>query len=552
MASLATVAAAQSTLVAGGPDLHMTIKAGDLSVFEPADFSFFADALLVVALVAGYCYVHTRRSQIAISTSVLKKTALIECDAPFTRSRQSPPRAEQSPTDRSPANADRAPANADRAPARRPRSPPGTDICRKLNQSICACDTTEGVLSLVASSGHQMNAVNLSTAMHRVARWTKKSHLDVDEVRSSAPWKKLVRLAHLRVTDMTVQGISNMLWAVGVMRLDVEEETQFLNSLADAARNHASEHTPQALANIAWACAVLQWRNEDLLTSVRDSAITIINGFNPQDLSNIAWALGTISFLDTKFLDAMAPVAIPMLGACKPAELSNILWAFATAGCFNQELMERASDVVCEAPEALTSQAVSNVAWSCATLGHNDERLMGHIMRVAIAKMRWFSPSELANLLWACATLNTSNHRLLDGACVSMVRSSERYTGEDLSNSVWALATLQHCSTNCCETLVRAAMRQDKMAPKAMTNILWGFATLGYKGASSLFVSWAPEFVRRSEEFTTTELVTIAWSYAAGGVRTPELLECIQRATRGSMSQDEEQALKLAFQKLSF
>mmetsp|Transcript_16585 Transcript_16585/g.36693 ORF Transcript_16585/g.36693 Transcript_16585/m.36693 type:complete len:550 (-) Transcript_16585:172-1821(-) len=536
-------AAAQATVTAGSQDMQMTIQAGDLSSFESTDYGVWADGMLIVALVAGYFFVQTRRSKAAISAKVMQKAALIEHDSDETpalpRLRKASSPREQSPTQTT--------------PTKRPRPTAATDTCRKLNQAICASESAEQVLALVASSGHQMNAVNLSTAMHRVARWTKKSQLDVDEVRSSAPWKKLVRLSHQRVADVTVQGISNMLWAAGVLRVDVEQDAQFMAALAETASKHATEHTPQALANIVWTCAVLQWRNVELLTQMRSAAVASIKEFNPQDLSNIAWALGTVRFLDSAFLQAMTKVAIPMLGACKPAELSNIVWACASAGYLNRELMERASDVVCAGPEAFTSQSVSNVAWSFATLGFNDERLMSSITRVAVAKMRWFSPSELSNLLWACATLNVGGPRVLDAACTTIIRSHDRFSGDDLSNTVWALATLKFGSSVACDHLVRAcAARRSEMSAKAMTNVLWGFATLGYKGACSLFVNWAGVIVERNAEFTPTELVTVAWGYANSGVRVPELLACIAKEVQGKLNQDEEQALKLAFQKLSF
>mmetsp|Transcript_122442 Transcript_122442/g.280597 ORF Transcript_122442/g.280597 Transcript_122442/m.280597 type:complete len:573 (-) Transcript_122442:214-1932(-) len=539
--------------VAAGPTvgagtMETTIQAGDLSKFHASnfDYSYIADILLVVALAAGYFFVHKYRD-----TSVVKATRQVQkkeeqllqdCFEPRKKSYTKTPDETRTPLT----------THMTAKPKSGRSSGSTSERHRQLNQQLCKLEHAEEVLAMVAESGMQMNGVNLSTALHRVAKWSKKQRLDVVEVRGAPQWKKLVRLTHQKLGELTAQGVANTLWAVGTMQLPMEEEPKFIADVIAAAEEHVESFTPQALANTAWACATMNWQHSTLLGKVQRSCVASFSSFNPQDLSNIAWAFGTLGFLSQAFLDGTAKVALPMVAACKPGEMANIVWAFARANQRPKELFDRVAEVVTSSADGLNSQALCTIAWSFATVGHKDEEMMASILRAGNLKMRWFSPKELSNLLWACATMNVGSDRFLDAACNSVVRCRDNFAGEEVANVIWALATLKFMHSQCCEHLANTILRRrDEISAKALTNILWGYATLGHKNPA-LFVNLA-EVVQSSVDcLSTTELITIAWSYSVCGVRIPEMLQTLARAASGTLDQQQAEVLSTSFKKLSF
>jgi len=451
--------------------METTIQAGDLSKFHADNFdiSYIADILLVVALAAGYFFVHKYRD----ASSVVKCSRQVEKkEEQLLQDCFEPPR---KPIGKG-LGETRAPFVAPAAArAKSGRSCGSTsERHRQLNQQLCKLEHAEEVLAMVGEFGMQMNGVNLSTALHRVAKWSKKQRLDLAEVRDTAQWKKLVRLTHQKLGELTAQGVANTLWAVGTMQLPINDEPKFIADVIAAAEEHVESFTPQALANSAWACATMGWQHTSLLGKVQRCCVSSFSSFNPQDLSNIAWAFGTLGFLTQPFLDGTAKVALPMVAACKPGEMANIVWAFARANQRPKELFDRVAEVVTSTADGLNSQALCTIAWSFATVGHTDEEMMASILRAGGLKMRWFSPKELSNLLWACATMNVASDRFLDTACNSVVRCRDSFTGEEVANVIWALATLKFmcacrgtrdCCPPGCVTFVRAQAQPVLRAP---------------------------------------------------------------------------------------
>ena len=54
------------------------------------------------------------------------------------------------------------------------------------------------------------------------------------------------------------------------------------------------EFNPQELVNMAWACATVGVRQEELLGAITGRALVRLEEFNPQNLANAARALPTL------------------------------------------------------------------------------------------------------------------------------------------------------------------------------------------------------------------------------------------------------------------
>jgi len=386
---------------------------------------------------------------------------------------------------------------------------------RRWNQRIVEATRSEEILEIVEEADTQLNAVNLATAVHRIAKWSKKGP---SSSRSNIAWRQLLGLIRVNADSFSAQGFANVFWALGTVHVDCAMEDQLLDSLATGMMRIMDQFNPQALTTVAWGMATMEYNNSVLGQAIKEACFKQLESFNQQDLANAAWALTSLGVSDDALLDRIADISALLIPSFKPQETANLMWAFAVAKRAHKELMDAVVAQVAESPDSLSSQALSNIAWSFAKLGKHDKELCKNIAAGASGRMRWFSPPELSKLLWAFATMEYRDDALMESAVMAAGKLADQFTPQLLSNTVWAMGTLKYSNSAVLDKLARAAStRKDSFAPQAAANLLWGYAVLGHR-SNSLFKKFADTITPRLGEFTPTTLVTTVWAFAVAGV----------------------------------
>ena len=116
------------------------------------------------------------------------------------------------------------------------------------NSELASEASAEAVLRLWEQRGPEFDAVNVATALHRLAK----------------------RL-HVCERSALAQGLR-------------------MRGLCAEAMGRIRYFNPQAVANTVWAFATLGHRPEALLGPLAEEAGRKLRDFNPQDLANTAWA----------------------------------------------------------------------------------------------------------------------------------------------------------------------------------------------------------------------------------------------------------------------
>lgn len=86
---------------------------------------------------------------------------------------------------------------------------------------------------------------------------------------------------------------------------------------------------PQELANIAWSCAKLSWRNGPLLGALSSSTQRKIHAFNAKDLASTTWAFQAISWADGPCLTLVGDASLRIMSEFNPQDLANTAWVYA-------------------------------------------------------------------------------------------------------------------------------------------------------------------------------------------------------------------------------
>ena len=74
----------------------------------------------------------------------------------------------------------------------------------------------------------------------------------------------------------------------------------------------------QELANLSWALAIANRRDERLFAALATAAERRVREFEPQSVANTAWAFATVNQRDEKLSKALAKAAERRLSALEP------------------------------------------------------------------------------------------------------------------------------------------------------------------------------------------------------------------------------------------
>lgn len=264
-----------------------------------------------------------------------------------------------------------------------------------INQQFIAIADSgniEKLMSAIDSNLAQMNLVNISTALHRLAKLTASDATKQARVRQSLVFEQMVPVVREALSK----------------RLGQDEPP------------HA-----QVLSNVAWALATVQFLDLPLLEKLADLASRKFPNFKPFELSSMLWAFAKFEDLDaaagvytTPFFSIAAaymshhvlkswfPFRCLVMAACAFArtghhdailfhriaegmvndvprassqEVSNVVWAFATAGVCVDQLFERVAQKCLRMPDMFKAQEIKSVAAGFIKIGYHHEELFAKV-----------------------------------------------------------------------------------------------------------------------------------------------------------------------------
>lgn len=245
-----------------------------------------------------------------------------------------------------------------------------------INSQIVAVAESGNFAQLVATiqiHAPQMNLVNLATALHRLAR--------------------------LAQGDAGAQ----LLLQEGAVVANLANHVQ-----AALLRAQASAGPPQcqALANITWSHATMQYVDRPLLNLIADIALRSISGFKPFELSTILWAFAKLGTYDPTIWDVGSDLF--ELGACRVAGapedfpfrcLVMTAWAFATAGHHDQDLFAGIAPRMMSLAHSGSCRELATALWAFCSAGVRDDRLFLEITRRATPRLEELTEEELKIML---------------------------------------------------------------------------------------------------------------------------------------------------------
>ncbi|KAF5830313.1 hypothetical protein DUNSADRAFT_14767 [Dunaliella salina] len=183
----------------------------------------------------------------------------------------------------------------------------------------------------------------------------------------------LLRIVRREMPVMDVQGVSNTLYSLAVLRWP---DMSLVEELMAAVQYRLDMSKPQNLANIIWSCVVLGYMPEQDWMVMYYRALDIrLHAFGPVDVSNTLWAFGRLQFDGKQYRVAPNVVrkllqqAYSVLPHLEPQHMANTLWGLARLGFVPGPMWSQAF-LNATGPKLLAMHAheLSSLAWAVGKL----------------------------------------------------------------------------------------------------------------------------------------------------------------------------------------
>lgn len=317
-----------------------------------------------------------------------------------------------------------------------------------INSQIIAVADRGNLDTLVSTVEHflpEMNLVNMSTAMHRLAKLTANN----------------LRLQNSLARNPVMQGL------VESARLALSKS-----------ESGVAPPQCQALSNITWSMATVQVVDMELLNIIVRLSCTHLGSFKPFELSALLWAFAKLDSVDPAACSCAEQLFI-MAAEHIPTDVDKFslrclvmtVWAFATARQYHERLFRGVATPLLHMLYSAQCQDLANAAWAYGTAGVRDDKLCAAISVQALRQLRDFKAQELSSTMWALAVLGCYRGEFLH-ASAGAVQAMD-LPAPQLAHAVCALATDIHGAGAAAmlSLMPRCTIAIDTFEPQELANV---------------------------------------------------------------------------------
>lgn len=367
----------------------------------------------------------------------------------------------------------------------------------QINRCLMATKSWHGILNIGRDLSHVFDSVNVSSAIHRIAKLIKYSRTPSHMVLTHPLYPLLINAAIKVVPAFEARQMANILWGLATLR---DRSSPLLLHLDRRILElELSSYIQQELSNVMWAYGTMQYQgNPDFMQRAAQEMLRRgIGQFMPQAISNACWAFAKLDLIYDDFLEAVGAHAAEQLHTWNSQAIANLVWAYAKMEVCHDPLMAAVAATVTaqvysrpDAPshskiEEFTCQEVSNVMLAFARLSIYSAEVL-QLVETEMSKPHRLKASTqqgLVNVMWAFATLRFYPAKYFSAVSPYLAKSLPAFRDQELASCLWSFGRMAHHPGKLMTTLCEAVDCQVRTNPhfslQATTNSLWAMAVLG-------------------------------------------------------------------------
>mmetsp|Transcript_121602 Transcript_121602/g.192489 ORF Transcript_121602/g.192489 Transcript_121602/m.192489 type:complete len:734 (+) Transcript_121602:63-2264(+) len=284
------------------------------------------------------------------------------------------------------------------------------------------------LVTVITSYLPQMNLVNLSTGLHRLAKLSggdARTHTFLKQgllpVLLNSTQQALLR-SQMSGSLPKCQALSNITWALATMHVI---DLPLLHLVATFSYYQLTSFKNFELCQLLWAFAKLGTLSPDLSASTTQLFLTAgdyvarnIDQFSFRGLVMTAWAFATARHNDPRLFRTIAEQLLLGLDSANCQELANTAWSFATASVHQEALFERLAEESLPRLYEFKPQELSSMLWSFAAIGNQSDDLYVAAGKAAMGIE--LQAQQLANILWAITKMRP-RHNMTQEVVLSLL-----------------------------------------------------------------------------------------------------------------------------------
>mmetsp|Transcript_5821 Transcript_5821/g.12750 ORF Transcript_5821/g.12750 Transcript_5821/m.12750 type:complete len:685 (-) Transcript_5821:132-2186(-) len=296
--------------------------------------------------------------------------------------------------------------------------------CPWINQMLIHTAKSGNVFEVLRRADEvlpHMNLVNLSTALHRIAKLVSLDATLRHKVRESHTVGDLVKASVAALQKASAKGspatqcqaVCNISWAMATLQV---LNVQFVGTAVGVAATHLDSFKPFELPTVLWSMAklhtidpVVGMMSVPLFDLALQHILRNSDRFAVRALSTSAWAAGAIGASGGDLYAQFVEVLLPRLSGADSQEMSIVLTSFASLRYWNEEFWVAALHAAenCE----FRSAQLANVCWAMwrmAPAHPSAQRACLRLLPQCQRCLSVFKPSEFTTILTAYAEIMNS------------------------------------------------------------------------------------------------------------------------------------------------
>jgi len=259
--------------------------------------------------------------------------------------------------------------------------------CGAINHQLVQARDADAVLALISKHEANFNAVNVGTALHRIAYQLKRSRAQRDRVLRDKRFASLIESTVERAGDFNPRSVSDVLWACATLQ---HWPPEMLKPILTQVAKHleSSSFEAQHLSITVWALAMLQCKPVRLLERIEELTLHNLPSFNTQNCANVLWGFAKLNYVPSALLPAISTqlAEVSFLAEMKPVEISDVAFAIALVGSREEHeplmlALATRADVSALLAQFSSRQLVT-LTWSFARLEIQPPQLTDWLSRI--------------------------------------------------------------------------------------------------------------------------------------------------------------------------
>lgn len=432
-----------------------------------------------------------------------------------------------------------------------------------INDTLLGAKSVEEILDIVSIQLQNMNDVNLATAFYRIGKISPSGKLARERIRVHPIVMDLVWKIRSRIEIFSARSLAGMCWAHAALRHGGRGFTEVLfdqlgeiivrnpgnvgaseisslvcacgklgrgkevlNKIAPVIGSKLPFLGHRAVVHIVWACAKVDYRNEELLLNCVEAIRSNTGKLTFQGKANLIWGCAKLHIFDHPLFLNIAQSCQGSMHGATPPDIGNFAWGFAKLVSFSANVdafsidahaenviynseqfyctllsdlgLDNAFKTLCfkvvdvlNGSNTWSRQSkimfISSVMWSLATVRWKDDKTIKIVLEHAKTVVDYMGPRAIATILWSMAKLRTKDGLLMDALAdrgQQVLALEKENLGQNISMCLYSYAYLNHTCSSSSRAFI--LVLQDSAVdilpsckPQVVANVAWAAVAVG-------------------------------------------------------------------------